>query len=156
MSDVSAADAQLDVGLNSLSISPAWARVRILLNGQDAQAASLATLPLIAQMLTADEDDAQDETTVPMAGARVLGLNDVPRGWVFLDPTHYLILMNRDVLRTFAMSPAVESWLLKRFSRTERTQQPVWMPYRYDAWVAKEPWLLERSVFEIEDWLNGL
>lgn len=147
MSDLSASDAQLNVCTSTLSVSPQWAQIRILLNLGKASSAAKATLALMDDLAT------DPAAQVPMAGAGVLGLNDVPRGWVFMDPERLLILMNLDVLETFASSALVERWLYRFHGVTKAG----WKRYNYQDWCAQEPWLLEDedAIEKIEDWLNG-
>jgi hypothetical protein len=107
----------------SLMPSPAWARVRILLNLGRIQEAATAAAEAAAHTMWCED-------YVQVAGPPVHSLQDLPVGWCFLDPIQDLAVLNRDVVDEFCMSVSMFQFVRVTQSLTE----PVFRWYDITNW----------------------
>lgn len=75
--------------------SPAWARVRILLNLAQRQAALREAVAALESL------HFQDGDLIRMGGPCIYGLGDLPVGFALMHPARDLVLLNQDVANEF-------------------------------------------------------
>jgi hypothetical protein len=112
----------------SLMPSPAWARVRILLNLGRIDEAALAASEAAARTMWCNDDYLQ------VSGPRIHSLADLPAGWCFLDPGADLAVLNDKVVDEYCMSVS-----LFQFVRIAQTlSAPAFRWYDVDNWALLE------------------
>jgi hypothetical protein len=79
--------------------SPAWARVRILLN--------LGDIPAATEAATAALSSISRRYRCKLGNAHVIGNPDVPSGWCYLNPRSRIAVVNLDVWDAHACFPAM-------------------------------------------------
>lgn len=84
---------------SSYAVSPAWARVRILLNMGRRSQATCEALEAFASLSFRDED------LLRAGGPLIYGMEDLPVGWAFMHPVRNMILLNLTVANQHTFTP---------------------------------------------------